>query len=48
MARPVGRRAGGRKTPPATAIAVEAIQRHQRRERFLSTVEPVNALDQKE
>ncbi|MDP4918202.1 MAG: ATP-binding protein, partial [Haliea sp.] len=30
----------------ATAIGVEAIQRHQRRVRFLSTVELVNTLEQ--
>jgi len=37
---------GTGKTHVATAIGVEAIQRHQRRVRFLSTVELVNALEQ--
>jgi len=37
---------GTGKTHLATAIGVEAIQRHQRRVRFLSTVELVNALEQ--
>lgn len=37
---------GSGKTHLATAIGVEAIQRHHRRVRFLSTVELVNALEQ--
>jgi DNA replication protein DnaC len=37
---------GTGKTHLATAIGVEAIQRYQRRVRFLSTVELVNALEQ--
>ena len=37
---------GTGKTHLATAIGVEAIQRHQRRVRFLSTVELVNTLEQ--
>jgi DNA replication protein DnaC len=37
---------GTGKTHLATAIGVEAIQRHNRRVRFLSTVELVNALEQ--
>ncbi len=37
---------GSGKTHLATAIGVEAIQRHGRRVRFLSTVELVNALEQ--
>ncbi len=36
---------GTGKTHVATAIGMEAIQRHQRRVRFLSTVELVNALE---
>jgi DNA replication protein DnaC len=37
---------GTGKTHLATAIGIEAIQRHNRRVRFLSTVELVNALEQ--
>lgn len=37
---------GTGKTHLATAIGVEAVQRHNRRVRFLSTVELVNALEQ--
>jgi DNA replication protein DnaC len=37
---------GTGKAHPATAIGVEAIQRHQRLVRFFSTVELVNALEQ--
>ena len=37
---------GTGKTHLATAIGVEAIQKHQRRVRFLSTVELVNTLEQ--
>lgn len=37
---------GSGKTHLATAIGIEAVQRHRRRVRFLSTVELVNALEQ--
>ena len=37
---------GTGKTHLATAIAVQAIQHHRYRERFLSTIELVNALEQ--
>ena len=37
---------GSGKTHLATAIGIEAVQRHHRRVRFLSTIELVNALEQ--
>ncbi len=37
---------GTGKTHLATAIGIQAIQHHRLRVRFLSTVEPVNALEQ--